>query len=161
MTSKVPKNELQETLQGLRNVLEANEQEYRAKKGQFDDLAKELNGLQSSIASLKGSIMIVERALGLAPTQEQPAEPAPAKIGGGGEVVDTSKTVMGIVASRNESGGMTFDELFDVVKEKNLNVTREYLHTILNRKKNHQKKLAKVEGRWFLTDKGKEELGMK
>jgi hypothetical protein len=51
-------------------------------------------------------------------------------------------------------------EIFQALREKGIKITREYLHTILNRKKNYQKKLVKENGKWFLTEKGKEELGI-
>jgi hypothetical protein len=162
ISSKLPKEELQETLQGLKRLLEVNEQEYHSKKAQYEQLLEELSGLGSSIKNLRGSVAAVERALGIAPVQpEKPTEPAPMKDGSGGETVDASRFVMGIVANHNDSGGITFDEVFEAVKGQKLDVSREYLHTILNRKKNHQKKLSKADGRWFLTEKGKEELGIK
>jgi hypothetical protein len=76
--------------------------------------------------------------------------------------MDASEAAMRIVAAKNVSGGITFDEVLRALQEQGYNIEREYLHTILNRKKNYQGKLRRDEDtkKWFLTDKGKQELGI-
>jgi hypothetical protein len=157
--SGLPKQELADTLQSLRRLLEASQHDYQIKTKQYEDLSGELNALGNSIRSLMGSIAAVERALGL-PPEEQSKIPAISPPKNPAQSVDATETVMRIVASHHNADGITINGIAQELKEQNVEISREYLHTILNRKKNHQKKLTKVDGNWFLTDKGMEEVGM-
>jgi len=65
-----------------------------------------------------------------------------------------------IVARYHDRGGITFERIYSITQEEGLKVDREYLHTVLNRKRRRQKKLEKRDDKWFLTDMGKEELGI-
>jgi predicted transcriptional regulator len=76
------------------------------------------------------------------------------------DTADTTRTVMNIVAGKHDAGGITFGDIYQALKDRGIDITRMYLHTILNRKKNRQKKLEKRGDKWFLTAKGKEELGL-
>lgn len=154
--------EIEELLNGTRKMLELKRQERATKMAQFDALGRELTGLGNSIKSLEGTVVTYEQALGLPPESGGMAiADAPGAAEPLSESRDTTRAVMEIVAGRNASGGITIDQIAAALKDQGFEVTREYLHTILNRKKNHQKKLTKDEGKWFLTEKGKEELGIK
>jgi Tfp pilus assembly ATPase PilU len=77
-----------------------------------------------------------------------------------GSPTDATKSVMQLIMENNESGGVTFDQILSVLKSQGYTTKRDYLHTILSRKKNYQKKIKKENKRWFLTDLGKEEMGV-
>lgn len=160
--------ELEETLARFKKVLGVTLQEYQQKYVQFQDLSRELTALGDSVKNLKGSVATIERALGLSSESEQIALPANDQLVPLEEVdkvrvgkMDASEAAMRIVASQNDSGGITFNEIFHALNGQGYKVSREYMHTILNRKKNYQKKIEKRGDKWFLTEKGKEELGLK
>jgi len=155
--SDLTKSELQDTLRSLKRLHEASIQDFQRKQVQYAELSEALGALAQSVKNIEGSIAAVNRALGL--PQEQ-AAPLATAGDGETETVDTTRTVMNIIASKHDSGGITFDQVFQSLKDQGVEISREYLHTILNRKKNRQKKLEKRGDKWFLTDKGKEELGM-
>lgn len=161
----ISKDELQETLRGLERLHQATVQEYQQKEEEYQVLSRRLSDLATSAKNLWGSIGAVKRALGL-PVDERPLRPqsvAPPLVDvPSGEVGQgITETVMRIVAQNHDSGGIGFDEILQTLAGHGHKITREYLHTILNRKKNHQKKLVRENGKWFLTDKGKMELGIK
>jgi hypothetical protein len=152
----VPKSELEDMRQKFRRFLKATREEYEQKYMQYETLSREIAVLGDSIRSIKGSLDAVERALGLSPEQVRLPETRELKLG---KPVGDTEAAMRIVASRQESGGISFDEILRELHSQGRRVTREYLHTILNRKKNYQGKLSRDEnGKWFLTDKGKQEL---
>jgi len=154
--SDLPKEALEESLNTLRRLFDAAAEEYQKKYLQFQALGNELSGITESMKSFRSSIAAVEKLLGVSRQQVLLPE---------GEIrreipIDATETVMRIVAAHHDSDGISFDEIFQSLKTQGYKTSREYLHTILNRKKNYQKKLKKENGRWFLTDKGKEELGI-
>lgn len=153
----MPKTELEETLIRLKRLHDATRRDYDQKYVQYQELGRDLQSLGESIKSIKGSMATIERALGLTSEQIHLPDAPDVKLG---KPVDTTETAMRIVAAKNDSDGVTFDEVLRALHEQGHKVTREYLHTILNRKKNYQKKLVRQNDRWFLTDKGKEELGI-
>jgi len=153
----LPKAELQEILMRLERLHEASLAEYQHKNMEYGRLGQEIDELAGSLTSIAGSIAVVRQRLGL------PHEPLPG-IGTSksqsSDTADTTRTVMNIVAGKHDAGGITVGEIYQALKDRGIFITRMYLHTILNRKKNRQKKLAKRDDKWFLTDKGKEELGI-
>ena len=149
--------ELQKTLESLERIRESAVQAREQKKVQHREIAQEIQVLGESIRNIDGSISLVRRSLGLPP--QEATKPGIARPESG-EGADTTRKVMLIVASRDESGGVTIDEIDQALKNQGVFITRMYLHTILNRKKNRQKKLEKRGDQWFLTAKGKEELGL-
>lgn len=155
--AEITKTELEEMLASLKRLHDATRRRYDQKFIEHEQLAREINSLAESMKSIKGSMVAIERNLGLSSEQIRLPDVPEVKIG---KPMDTTETVMRMIAAKNESGGITFDEIFQGLKDKGIKITREYLHTILNRKKNYQKKLKKENGKWFLTDKGKEELGI-
>jgi hypothetical protein len=155
--SEMPKAELEETLASLKRLFDVSRRDYDSKYLQYEELSRDLSSLGESIRSIKGSMAAVERALGLTPEQIRlPDTPEVRPLGRPG----VTEAAMRIVAAANESGGVTFDEILKGLHEQGYKITREYLHTVLNRKKNYQKKLVRTNGKWFLTDKGKQELGI-
>jgi hypothetical protein len=155
--SELPKDALEDSLRSLRRLFDAASQEYQEKYLQFQALGNELNVIQESMRSFRTAMSTVEKALGIS---SQPVLLPEGEIKR--EIpVDATETVMRLVAAHHESGGISFDQIFQSLKSQGHKTSREYLHTILNRKKNYQKKLKKENGRWLLTDKGKEELGIK
>jgi hypothetical protein len=155
--SGMSKSELEEMLASLKRLHDGTRRHYDQKFIEYDELARELNTLAESLKSIKGSIAAIERNLGLSSEQIRLPDVPEVKIG---KPMDATETVMRLVAEKNESGGITFDEILQALRDKGIKITREYLHTILNRKKNYQKKLKKENGKWFLTDLGKQELGI-
>jgi hypothetical protein len=158
-----PEGELQETLRGLERLHQAAVREYQRKQAEYQALSRELSELAVSVKNLWGSIGAVKHALGL-PIAERAAQPelvAPPLVEMPSGAMGVTETVMYIVAQHQDSGGIGFDEILQDLTGRGHAITREYLHTILNRKKNHQKKLVRNSGKWFLTDKGKAELGIK
>ena len=158
-----PKDELHETLRGLERLHQAAVQEYQRKQVEYQALSRQLSDLAVSVKNLWGSIGAVKHALGLSVddpgTQPEPVAPALVDMPNG--EIGVTETVMRIVAQHQDSGGIRFDEILQDLTGRGHTITREYLHTILNRKKNHQKKLIRDNGKWFLTDKGKVELGIR
>jgi hypothetical protein len=149
--------ELRNTLQSLERLRESAVRAREQKKAQHREIAQEISSMGESIRSIDGSILVVRRALGLPQNEAAKAEAARPDSGDG---ADSTRQVMLIVAGRDDSGGITIQEIDDALKQQGVVITRMYLHTILNRKKNRQKKLEKRGVKWFLTDKGKEELGI-
>lgn len=159
--SGMTKAELEETLAGFRKFYEASRRAYDQKSLQFEELRRELDSLADSIKNVRGSMAAVQRALGLSPEQIPLPEDSPA-LRRPGKPMGVTEAAMRLVAAKEESGGITFDEILRALHDQGFKtLTREYLHTILNRKKNYQKKLYRDEKkRWFLTAKGKEEIGI-
>jgi hypothetical protein len=155
--SGMSRAELEETLSRLKRLHDATRRNYDQKFIEYDEMARELNSLAESLKSIKGSMTAIERDLGLSSEQIRLPDLPEVKVG---KPMDTTETVMRLIAAKNESGGITFDEILQALRDKGIKVTREYLHTILNRKKNYQKKLIKQNGKWLLTDLGKQELGI-
>jgi hypothetical protein len=153
----LPKAELMETLVRLERYHAASLEEYQQKKGQYEEIGRELNALATSLKSIADSIAVMRLRLGL-PEGRLP------EIGSGrsqaGDTGDVTRMVMNIVAGKHDAGGITFGEIYQALKDQGIIITKMYLHTILNRKKNRQKKLEKRDDKWFLTDKGKEELSI-
>jgi len=128
-------------------------------KAQIEALQQEFTDVSRSSGNIAGSIKAIEKKLGLQPTEDvgPPEAPVSAAVAG----LDNTQAVMRIVAEHNDKGGVDIDRISDLLKERGVFLkSRDYLHTILNRKKNKQKKLAKVGGKWFLTEKGKDEVRM-
>jgi hypothetical protein len=157
--SEMTKADLEATLAGFKRFYEASRHAYDQKYLKFEELRRDLDALADEIKSVKGSIIAVERALGLSP--EQIRLPETPELRRAGKPLGVTEGTMRIVADKNDTGGLTFDEILKALHEQGFKtLTREYLHTILNRKKNYQKKLYRDENkRWFLTEKGKEEVG--
>jgi hypothetical protein len=161
----LPKAELESTLKGLRRMFEASRADYERKKIQYQFLGQELTDLGGSIRSLGGSIIAIEAALGLPVESVEvvvpvTAESPPSEAKAGSKEKGVTEAVMKIVAQHQEIGGIEFDEILKELANQGIVITREYMHTVLNRKKNHQKKLMRMDGQWFLTDKGKAEVGV-
>ena len=153
------KTELEETLKNLRRLYEAANRDHEKKYIQYQEIGRELNSISESAKTFRASILAVEKALGL-PSEQIPLPERDVKPG---SPADATKTVMRLIAEHNESGGITFDQILRALRSEGHNTKRDYLHTILSRKKNYQKKLTKQNGKngkWFLTDLGKEELGI-
>ena len=155
--SELSKQELEETLKNLRRLHEGALRDYQKKYIEYQELGRELNAISDSAKSFRASIMAVEKALGL--SSEQIALPK-AEIIKPGSPTDATKSVMQLITENNESGGITFDQILNALRSQGYKTKRDYLHTILSRKKNYQKKLRKENGRWFLTDLGKQEMGV-
>jgi hypothetical protein len=157
--SEMPKAELEETLASLKRLFDVSRRDYEKKYMQYEELSRDLNSLSETIKSIKGSMAAVERALGLSPEQIRlPDTPEVRQVG---KPVGVTEAAMRLVAAKNESGGIAFDEILRALHEQGYKtLTREYLHTVLNRKKNYQKRLDRIDGKWFLTEKGKQELGL-
>lgn len=157
--SEMPKEELEETLASLKRLFDVSRRDYEKKYMQYEELSRDINSLSESIRNIKGSMAAVERALGLTPEQIRlPDTPEVRQIG---KPVGVTEAAMRLVAAKHESGGITFDEILAALHEQGYKkLTREYLHTVLNRKKNYQGKLVREDGQWFLTDKGKQDLGI-
>lgn len=158
--SELSKSELEETLKNLRRLYETARRDYEKKYIEYQEFGRELNSISDSAKSFRASIMAVEKALGLS-SEQIPLPEGEVKPGAPGTPADATKTVMRLVAEHNESGGIGFDQILQVLRSHGHKTKRDYLHTILSRKKNYQKKLLKQNGKWFLTDLGKEEMGMK
>lgn len=158
--TKLTKSELEETLRNLRRLYEAAIRDHQQKYIEYQEFGRELNSILDRAKSYRASIMAVEKDLGLSSKQI----PLPEGDVKPGTPADATKTVMRFIAEHNESGGATFDQILRVLRSEGYNTKRDYLHTILSRKKNYQKKLTKQNGKngkWFLTDLGKEDLGIK
>jgi hypothetical protein len=153
----LPKAELQETLMRLERFHEASLAEYQQKDAEYNRLGQEIDELATSIKSIADSIAVVRHKLGL---PQKPLQQIGASKSQSSDTADTTRTVMNIVADKHDAGGITVGEIYQALKDRGIIITRMYLHTILNRKKNRQKKLEKRGDKWFLTDKGKEELGI-
>jgi len=158
--TELSKRELEETLRNLRRLYDTAIRDHQQKYIEYQEFGRQLNLILDRAKSYRASIMAVEKDLGLSseqiPLPEGDVEP--------GTPADATKTVMRLIAEHNESGGVTFDQILRVLRNEGHKTKRDYLHTILSRKKNYQKKLTKQggkNGKWFLTDLGKEELGIK
>ena len=157
--AELSKEELEATLERLKRLFVAAARDYNEKSIQLEKLGRESAALGESMRNLKGSIAMIERALGVSSGSEQMPLPQPLEVKAG-KSFGASEAAMKIVAAKNDSGGITFDGILQALHDQGHKVTREYMHTILNRKKNYQKKLVREKGRWFLTDRGRQELGM-
>jgi len=157
--AELSREDLEGTLERLRRLYEAARRAYNEKSIQVEELSRELGGLGESMRNLKGSMAMIERSLGLASESEQIPLPEGPGVRSG-KALGSSEAAMKIIAAKNDSGGITFDGILQALHDQGHTITREYMHTILNRKKNYQKKLVRENGRWFLTDRGKQELGM-
>jgi len=144
-------------LKNLRRLYEATSRDYEKKYIQYQELSRDLTSISDSAKSFRASIMSIEKDLGL-PSEQIPLPEGEVKPG---TPADATKTVMRLVAEHNQSGGIGFDQILNVLRKEGHKTKRDYLHTILSRKKNYQKKLIKQNGKWFLTDLGKEEMGIK
>jgi len=153
--SGLPKTELESSLRDLKRLYEAAAQEYQEKYLHYQEVGRELVTIQDSLKGFRTSIATVEKALGLSSEQI----PLPQGEVKRGAPPDATETVMRLVAAHHEEGGITFDQILNTLRSEGHKTKRDYLHTILNRKKNYQKKLTKQNGKWLLTDKGKEEVG--
>jgi hypothetical protein len=158
-TKALSRKELQDMLASLKRLRDAGTEDLFRIKAQIEALQQEFTEVSRTGGNIAGSIKAIEKTLGLQPTEEvsSPEAPVSAAVGG----LDNTQAVMRIVAEHNDKGGIDIDGISDLLKERGVFLkSRDYLHTILNRKKNQQKKLAKVSGKWFLTEKGKTEVRM-
>jgi hypothetical protein len=155
-STEMSRSDRQLALETLKRLYDSARREYEQKAIKYDELGKELMGISESLRSYKGSIASVERELGLSEQIDLPDAPE-VRIGKQ-KSMDASEATMRIVAAKNEN--ITFDEILQTLIAQGYKITREYMHTVLNRKKNYQKKLDKKNGKWFLTEKGKQELGI-
>lgn len=160
--SGLDRSEIEGTLRNLELVRDAKKRDIEALRAQLLRVEAELRVANIALQNLNGSIIALRGTLGLEDEeqailmfQEAHSEPEPR-----GPIIDNSRAIMLIVARYHDRGGITFDQIYRMAKEEGLDVTREYTHTVLNRKRLRQKKLEKRDDKWFLTDKGKEELGI-
>jgi len=155
--SGLSRADMEDMLEKFKRLLTASTREYEQKYLQYEELSRDLSHLGESLKNIKGSITAVERALGLEAEQIRLPETADLKLG---KPVGDTEAAMRIVAAHNESGGIGFDHILKELHRQGRSVTREYLHTILNRKK-YKGKLHRDENeKWFLMEKGKQELGI-
>jgi type II secretory pathway component PulJ len=159
--SGLEKVEMERTLHNLERVRDAKKQELNRLKQQYQKLEADLRSAGTALHNLTGSILALREDLGLEGEGEQniltfqEAHPEPKE-----PVIDSSRAIMLIVARYHDRGGIGFERIYSITQEEGLKVDREYLHTVLNRKRRRQKKLEKRDDKWFLTDKGREELGI-
>jgi hypothetical protein len=159
--SGLSRAEVEATLKNLELLREAKKREVESLKRQYQRMEADLRSAALALHNLNGSILSLEESLGLE-TGEQTVLVAPE---GPGERttanVDKSRAIMLIIARHNDLGGIGFEPIFKIAQDKGLDIDREYLHTVLNRKRRAQGKLSKSNDKWFLTDKGKQELGIR
>lgn len=157
MDTALSRAELTDMLPGLKRLLEANGRELLRIKAEIEALQRQYQETQRAGSNIGGSISMIEKALnlpssGVAEVTEVPQSP-------GSKNSDATSVLMRIVAEHQDSGGIDIDSISDELKRRGVFLkSRDYLHTILNRKKNHQKKLIRTDGKWFLTERGKEEV---
>ena len=109
--SELSKQELEETLKNLRRLYEGALRDYQKKYIEYQEFGRELNAVSESAKSFRASIMAVKKALGL--PSKQIALPE-AEIVKPGSPTDATKSVMQLIMENNESGGVTFDQIFNV-----------------------------------------------
>lgn len=161
--SGLERSELEKTLHNLELVRDAKRQEMDAWRRQQRELEVSLRTGGTALQNLDGSILAIREALGLEVEGQgilvmQEAHPDSDHFS---EAIDKSRAIMLIVARHHDRGGIGFEQIYKIAQEEGLGVDREYLRTVTNRKRARQRKLAKRDGKWFLTDKGKEELGIR
>jgi hypothetical protein len=160
--SGLDKSELESTLKNLELLRDAKKRELDGLRLQHQRIEGEMRSANAAIYNLNGSILALRESLGLEEEEQailmfQEAHPETEPRG---PIVDNSRAIMLIVARYHDRGGISFERIYSITQEEGLKVDREYLHTVLNRKRRKQGKLAKRDDKWFLTDKGKEELGI-
>jgi|GEM_PF-6578534 len=160
--SGLDKSALEQTLANMELVQEAKRKELAIKKREYERLEGELRAVATALHNINGSILSLRQDLGLEDESEpilkmQDARPVEAETK---EDTDQSRAVMLVVARFHDRGGIPFEHVLKTLHSEGVGIDREYLHTVLNRKRTRQGKLSKVNGRWFLTDKGKAELGI-
>ncbi len=157
MDTALSQEELTDMLPGLKRLLEAKAAELLRIKADIEALQREYQEVQRTGNNIGGSIAAIEKALnlptsGAALVADAPQSPET-------QYSDATSMLMRIVAEHQDSGGIDIDSISDELKRRGVFLkSRDYLHTILNRKKNHQKKLIRTDGKWLLTEKGKEEV---
>ena len=157
MDTNLSRTELQDTLSVLTKLQEQNRNAFQAKRAEASRIASELTGIMEEGKSLAASIKTVKAKLGM-PVDEEPRSSGASS----GDVTDTTLEVMRVIAEHQDHGGISIDGIDAELKAKGIAVSsRDYLNTILTRKKNKQKKLIRVDGKWLLTDKGKAEVKMR
>jgi hypothetical protein len=160
--SGLGKSALEQTLANMELLRDAKRKELAIKKREYERLENELRAAGTALHNISGSILSLRQDLGLEESEPiltmQDARPADAEQKDG---TDQTRAAMLVVARYHDRGGLPFEHIHKILHDEGVDVDREYLHTILNRKRTRQGKLAKTNGRWFLTDKGKEEVGMK
>jgi hypothetical protein len=158
MDSNLSRAELQSTLEGLTKLQEQTRRAFESKRAEAVKITGELAVIAEEGKSLAASIKAIKGRLGL--PVDQPRD-TPSERASEGEI-DTTFEVMRIISEHQDHGGIEIDGIDAELRAKGIIVSsRDYLHTILNRKKNKQKKLMRVDGKWFLTDKGKAEVKMR
>ena len=158
MDSNLSRTELESTLAGLVKLYEQNRRTFEVKRAEAVKITGEMAAIAEVGKGLTASMNAIKKELGL-PLDEkpQPAAGPPSE----GEI-DVTLEVMRIIADHQDKGGIDIDDISAELTARGIAVSsRDYLHTILNRKKNKQKKLIRVDGKWFLTDKGKAEVKMR
>jgi hypothetical protein len=161
-SSGLDKSELENTLRNLELLRDAKKREVDTLRQQHQRIESEMRSANTAIHNLNGSILALRESLGLEDEeqailmfQEVNPETEPR-----GPIVDNSRAIMLIVARYHDRGGISYERIYSIAQDEGLKVDREYLHTVLNRKRRRQKKLEKRDEKWFLTEKGKEELGI-
>lgn len=160
--SGLQRSEIESTLKNLELLRDAKRREIDALRLQLQRVEAELRVANLALQNLNGSILALRGDLGLE-DQEQAIlmfQEAQSEQPRRERLIDNSRAIMLIVARYHDRGGITFEQIYKTAKEDGLDVTREYVHTVLNRKRRRQKKLDRRDDKWFLTDKGKEELGI-
>src|SRR5215213_2865722 len=145
MDSTLSRTELQNTLTVLTKLQEQNRSALEAKRAEAVRITGELATIAEEGRSLAASIKTVRTKLGL-PEEKREISRGPSSEG----EIDTTFEVMRIIADHQEKGGIDIDEIAAELKAKGIPVSsRDYLNTILTRKKNKQKKLIRVDGQWL------------
>jgi hypothetical protein len=159
MDSNLSESELQTALGALIRLQEQNRRALQAKRAEAAKLTGEATKIAEAGKGIVAAINTIRKELGL-PLEEHQGAPASASLNGG--ATDTTSEVMRIISDHQEKGGIDIDDIDAKLKQKGVTVSsRDYLNTILTRKKNKQKKLIRVDGKWLLTDKGKTEVKMR
>ena len=159
--SGLDRSEIESTLRNLELVRDAKRREIDTLRVQLQRVEAELRSANIALQNLNGSILALRGSLGLEDEEQailmfQEAQPEPRE-----PAIDNSRAIMLIVARYHDRGGIAFEQIYQTAKAEGLDITREYVHTVLNRKRRRQKKLDRRDDKWFLTDKGKEELGIR
>jgi hypothetical protein len=161
MEIKLAQSELQSVLATLNKFREQNRRAYEAKRAEAAKIAGELAKIAEAGKGLAAAINSVRQELGM-PLEERHDAPASSSGPSRAGETDTTFEVMRIISEHQEQGGIDIDGIEAKLKERGVKVSsRDYLNTILTRKRNKQKKLTRVDGKWLLTDKGKAEVRMK
>jgi hypothetical protein len=158
MDASLSRNELHTMLEGLTKLQEQNRLVFEEKRAEAVRITGELAAIAEEGKSVAASIKAVKKRLGLPVEEPRKSTSGPTKEG----EIDVTFEVMLIIAEHQDKGGINIDGIDAELKAKGITVSsRDYLNTILTRKKNKQKKLIRVDGKWFLTDKGKAEVKMR